>query len=71
MASSSTVIAVDQKNIASWNELCGTGLAKTLGITDNSLESLKRFDAWYFDFDSYLHNHIRFGEVSDTKGLLQ
>ena len=69
MASSSTAIAVDQKNIAFWNELCGTGLAKTLGITDNSPESLKRFDAWYFDFYPYLHNHIHFGEVSGKKVL--
>ena len=44
-------------------------MAKTLGITDNSPESLKKFDAWYFDFYPYLQHHIHFGEVSGKKVL--
>lgn len=34
--------AVDEKNIAFWNELCGTLLATQLGIKDSSAASLKR-----------------------------
>ena len=32
-----------------WNELCGTGLAKSLGIEDHSLSSIERFDNAYLD----------------------
>jgi 2-polyprenyl-3-methyl-5-hydroxy-6-metoxy-1,4-benzoquinol methylase len=53
-------IEVSELNSDFWNELCGTGLAKYLGITDSSKESLKRFDDWYFDFYPYLFDHIPF-----------
>ncbi|MGI8527239.1 MAG: class I SAM-dependent methyltransferase [Pseudolabrys sp.] len=69
MASSSAVETVDKQNIAFWNELCGTGLAKTLGITDNSAESLKKFDDWYFDFYPYLYDHIHFDRAGGKKVL--
>jgi SAM-dependent methyltransferase len=45
---------VDNSNSEFWNELCGSTLARTLGIKDSSPESLKRFDDWYFDFYPYL-----------------
>jgi SAM-dependent methyltransferase len=69
MAAHSAASSVDAKNIAFWNELCGTGLAKTLGITDNSIASLKKFDDWYFDFYPYLFDHIHFGDVRGKKVL--
>ena len=46
-------LGVDQMNSEFWNELCGTGLAKSLGITDHTPESLKRFDDAYFAFYPY------------------
>jgi SAM-dependent methyltransferase len=46
--------AVDGLNSSFWNELCGSTLARTLGIKDSSIPSLKRFDDWYFDFYPYL-----------------
>lgn len=52
--------AISSKNSAFWNELCGSQLAKFLGITDSSPESLKKFDDWYFDFYPYLFDHIPF-----------
>jgi SAM-dependent methyltransferase len=52
--------AIDEQNAAFWNTLCGTGLAISLGITDRSPESLKKFDDWYFDFYPYLFRHIPF-----------
>lgn len=55
---------IDAKNAAFWDELCGSQLARQLGVTDNSPESLKKFDDWYFDFYPYLYRHIPFSEVA-------
>lgn len=60
---------VDQSNVAFWNELCGTSLAKSLGISDNAPASLKKFDDWYLDFYPYLVDHIPFTGVADQKVL--
>lgn len=46
--------ALDDRNAAFWDELCGTNLARTLGITDASPESLARFDEAYFAIYPYL-----------------
>jgi ubiquinone/menaquinone biosynthesis C-methylase UbiE len=54
---------IDKKNAEFWNELCGSQLAKQLGITDNSPASLKKFDDWYFDFYPYLYRHIPFARM--------
>ena len=53
-------------NTAFWDELCGSQLAKFLGISDSSPQSLKKFDDWYFEFYPYLDEHIGF---NDLKGL--
>ena len=52
--------AVSVENKAFWDELCGSQLAKFLGIEDSSPASLKKFDDWYFDFYPYLNDHIAF-----------
>ncbi|MBX9926722.1 MAG: class I SAM-dependent methyltransferase [Hyphomicrobiaceae bacterium] len=52
--------AVDRANAGFWNELCGSQLARSLGVTDSSPASLKRFDDWYFRFYPYLDTHIRY-----------
>jgi SAM-dependent methyltransferase len=57
--------AISEKNASFWNELCGTHLARSLGITDDSPASLKKFDDWYFAFYPYLFLHIPF---EDMKG---
>lgn len=54
---------VSDRNASFWNELCGTQLAKSLGVTDDSPESLKKFDDWYFAFYPYLFDHIPFDEL--------
>src|SRR5690242_5983222 len=46
--------ALDDRNAAFWDELCGTNLARSLGITDASEESLARFDDAYFGLYPYL-----------------
>ncbi len=49
---------IDRGNSAFWNELCGTGTARALGIADRSAASLEKFDRWYFDFYPYLRDHV-------------
>lgn len=60
---------IDQRNAAFWDELCGTQLAQSLGVTDSSPESLKKFDDWYFDYYPYLEKHIPFSEMKGMKVL--
>ena len=55
---------VDKRNIAYWDELCGTNLAKAIGVTDNTATSLQRFDDWFFEFYPYLCEHVRLDELS-------
>lgn len=61
--------AISSKNTDFWNELCGSQLAKFLGITDSSSASLKKFDDWYFDFYPYLHDHIPFHSLKGKNVL--
>jgi len=69
------VLAEDQsnsladQNASFWNELCGTTFAKSLGVTDESPASLKRFDDWYFAFYPYLFLHIPFEDLKDKDVL--
>ena len=51
---------VSQRNMVFWDELCGTALAKSIGVTDSSPESLKKFDDWYLAYYPYLFDHIPF-----------
>ena len=53
----------DSSNADFWEELCGTQLAKSIGVNDDSPRSLKRFDDWYFGFYPYLFLHIPFEEI--------
>lgn len=45
---------VDTANAEFWNELCGSGLAKVLGIGDHTPESLRQFDDAYLRIYPYL-----------------
>ena len=49
--------ATDSSNAAFWDELCGSGLARSIGVTDASPESLARFDAAYLDIYPYLRRY--------------
>lgn len=56
--------SLDIENSSFWNELCGSALARSLGVVDCSPASLKRFDDWYMEFYPYLSTHIPFGELA-------
>ncbi len=49
---------IDRRNAAFWNELCGTGLATQLGISEPSPENLARFDSAYLDLYPYLDGYL-------------
>jgi ubiquinone/menaquinone biosynthesis C-methylase UbiE len=55
----------DSVNSQFWNELCGSTLARSLGIKDSSPASLELFDDWYFDFYPYL---LPFVNAADNNG---
>ena len=57
--------AIDQANAAFWDELCGTELARQIGVTDRSLESLRRFDRAYMELYPYLPDRV---PVSTMRG---
>lgn len=50
--------SIDAKNAAFWDELCGSALARQLGVQDASAESLKRFDTAYMGSYPYLGAYI-------------
>jgi SAM-dependent methyltransferase len=56
--SGDTQYAIDQRNRAFWNELCGSVDARKLGITEITPESIARFDAWYMDYYPYLGRYL-------------
>ena len=58
MSATLTPPEIDRANAEFWDELCGTTMARTLGITDHSPESLRRFDDAYLDFYPDLLEHV-------------
>jgi SAM-dependent methyltransferase len=50
---------VDERNAAFWDELCGTALARSIGVTDRSPASLRRFDDAYMAMYPYLPGQLR------------
>lgn len=66
---SANQLEIDKRNIAFWDELCGTQSAKSLGVVDNSPESLAKFDDWYLDFYPYLRRHVPVDELAGKSVL--
>lgn len=51
-------LALNEVNAEFWNELCGTGMARELGITRIDSDSLRTFDRAYFKFYPYLAGYV-------------
>jgi len=49
---------IDALNARFWDELCGSTMARGAGVTDDSAESLRRFDAAYMGFYPYLERYL-------------
>jgi SAM-dependent methyltransferase len=50
--------AIDARNAAFWDELCGSALARQLGIEGASPQSLARFDEAYMALYPYLSSYL-------------
>ena len=59
----------DESNNRFWNDLCGSQLAKSLGIVGRRPESLERFDRWYLDFYPYLDRHLALDRLRGRRVL--
>jgi SAM-dependent methyltransferase len=55
---SATQGAIDAGNARFWDELCGSALARQLGIADASADSLRRFDEAYLELYPYLEGYL-------------
>jgi SAM-dependent methyltransferase len=55
---------LDEANARFWDELCGTGLAQAIGVTDRSPMSLRKFDDAYFGMYPYLLPTVRPDEMA-------
>jgi len=62
---------LDGKNVSFWDELCGSALAKSIGITDASSESLQKFDDTYFGFYPYLYGYLSEHTPDEQKRVLE
>jgi SAM-dependent methyltransferase len=61
--------ALDRQNEAFWSELCGSALARSLGITGNEPDALQRFDAHYLGLYPYLCGYVGRFDLSDRNVL--
>ena len=61
--------SVDARNRAFWDELCGTSLARQLGISDRTESSLRRFDDAYLAFYPYLLRRVPVAKFGGKKVL--
>ena len=50
--------AVDERNTAFWDTLCGWNMARAAGITGTSPDDLRRFDELFLEFYPYLESYI-------------
>ena len=60
---------IDVANAGFWDELCGTNLAREIGLTDASPASLERFDRAYLDLYPYLAGYLRAPEMAGRRVL--
>jgi SAM-dependent methyltransferase len=50
--------AIDERNAAFWDTLCGSGLAQSAGITGQEPGDLQRFDGLYLGYYPYLEGYV-------------
>jgi SAM-dependent methyltransferase len=59
----------DARNTVFWSELCGSALARSLGITDRTPESLRKFDEAYMAMYPYLARYVTAESLTGKKTL--
>lgn len=60
---------VDRKNATFWNELCGSGLAHLIGMTEITPESIKAYDRAYLCLYPYLEKYVTSQNLKDKHVL--
>jgi SAM-dependent methyltransferase len=60
---------IDVRNATFWDELCGSGLARSLGIQTVDRDALRRFDAAYMEMYPYLWRYLDLVGVRDRRVL--
>jgi SAM-dependent methyltransferase len=60
---------LDSQNAGFWDELCGSALAREIGVTDASAESLARFDAAYLSQYPYLESYLSAERLRGSRTL--
>ena len=60
---------IDSENAEFWNELCGSFLARSLGVTENTPDNLRRFDDAYMAMYPYLAPYVTGEDLSGKKVL--
>jgi len=62
---------VSLANSKYWNELCGSRVARKLGITPGDPRGVRTFDTWFFDFYPYLdaERFIPWGSLHGSRAL--
>jgi SAM-dependent methyltransferase len=49
---------IDRRNTKFWDELCGTGLARRLGVATRDKDGLRRFDEGFLGMYPYLESYV-------------
>lgn len=60
---------IDTRNAEFWNELCGSSLAQSLGITGGTSANLRRFDEAYLGLYPYLAQYVEREKLRGKKVL--
>jgi SAM-dependent methyltransferase len=53
-----TPAGLDEQNAAFWDELCGTTMAKSVGVSGRTADDLRKFDDAYLSFYPYLTGYL-------------
>jgi len=61
--------SIDAANASFWNELCGSSAARVWGVTDASMESLRRYDANFLTYYPYLERYIPWAALCGRRVL--
>jgi SAM-dependent methyltransferase len=60
---------IDAKNAQFWNELCGSSMARSLGITEVTPQTLEKYDQYYLAYYPYLRPYVTKENLLNKKVL--
>jgi SAM-dependent methyltransferase len=61
--------SLDERNATFWDHLCGSWLARSVGVTGYGPDDLRRFDTAYFAFYPYLGQYLPAGNATGSRVL--